>query len=55
MEYNEDEQNIPEDPEIDQAEYERRKARLAKTMTFMIIMILLLFGLLVYLNNYYNG
>lgn len=48
--------NAPEkDIDTDTAEYNQRKAKLAKTMTIMIILIVALFGLMVVLNKYYNG
>ena len=52
--YNEFEDN-QEYTEEEIAEYEKRKAKLAKTMTIFIILIVLFFGLLVLLNKYFNG
>ena len=37
------------------AEFKKNKARLSRTMTIMIIILLLLFGTLVVMNKYFNG
>jgi len=50
--YNED---SPEYTEEEIAEYEKRKKKLARTMTIFIILIFLFFGLLVLLNKHFNG
>ena len=52
--YNENEDS-PEYTEEDIAEFEKRKAKLSRTMTIFIILIILFFGLLVLLNKYFNG
>ena len=52
--YNENE-DINEYTEEELAELERRKAKLSRTMTIFIILLLLFFGLLVLLNKYFNG
>ena len=41
--------------ENDNIEYEYNKAKLSKKMIIYIILILSLFGLLVFLNKYFNG
>ena len=52
--YNEN-KDINEYTEEELAELEQRKAKLSRTMTIFIILLLLFFGLLVLLNKYFNG
>ena len=44
-----------EDSAIDSDEIAKRKAKLSKQMTVILIILAILFGLLVFLNKYYNG
>jgi hypothetical protein len=44
-------ENLPQE----NPDYERSKKRLSKTMTIIIVLIVLLFGLLVFLNKYFKG
>ena len=44
-----------EEAAIDSDEIANRKAKLSKQMTFILIILAILFGLLVFLNKYYNG
>lgn len=44
-----------DNPAQDDMEYERKKARLSKAMTTIIILIIILFGLLIFLNKYFKG
>ena len=37
------------------AGYEKRKAKLSKQMTIILVLMIILFGILVFMNNYYNG
>ena len=37
------------------AEYQKNKAKLSRTMTFIILIIVLLLGLLIIMNKYFNG
>jgi len=37
------------------AAYERKKAKLSRTMTFISILIIILVAILIYLNKYFNG
>ena len=48
-------EDSPEYTEEEIAEYEKRKKKLARTMTIFIILIFLFFGLLVLLNKHFNG
>ena len=48
-------QDIHEVPENDGDVQEQNKSRLSRTMTIIIVLMVLLFGLMVFLNNYYNG
>ena len=45
----------PEYTEEEIADFEKRKAKLSRTMTIFIILTILFFGLLVLLNKYFNG
>ena len=57
-----DNDNITEDDESEDSEIEQdndedvnKKAKLSKHMTIIIVLMAILFGLLVFLNKYYNG
>ena len=43
-----------EEPEKTRAEYEKNKTNLARTMTIFSVIVLLLVGILIFLNKYYN-
>ena len=43
-----------EEPEKTRAEYEKNKINLARTMTIFSVIVLLLVGILILLNRYYN-
>jgi hypothetical protein len=42
-------------PDRDNMDYEQSKARLSKAMTIIIVLVVLLFGLLIFLNKYFKG
>ena len=44
-----------EEADIDNDEMARRKAKLSKQMTLILIILAILFGILVFLNKYFNG
>jgi hypothetical protein len=46
---------VSEKPVRDSIGYEKNKARLSKVMTIFIILIIILFGLLIFLNKYFKG
>ena len=48
-------EDIQEYTEEEITEFKNRKAKLSRTMTIFIILIILFFGLLVILNKYLNG
>ena len=37
------------------ADHEKNKAKLSKYMTVIIVLMVIIFGVLVFLNKYYNG
>ena len=50
-----DVQDTQENLEQDNADYENNKAKLSKYMTVIIVLMVIIFGVMVFLNKYYNG
>ena len=44
-----------EETEDSNAKYEKNKARLSRNMTIILVLMAILFGILVFLNKYFNG
>ena len=55
IEENGETEEIAEIEENVLAEYEQNKTKLTKTMTILSILILILVGILIFLNKYFNG